>query len=130
MHGRSYPWTEAETRRALDLKRQGQGFEMIAAAVGRTTEAVKSRLKILNMSPEALADRKARYAARQARYRAAEPKATSGLAIRSNHRPSAEQVEERDTRFSYPRSFEQVYLGDPLPGQSALDKRNQEACRG
>lgn len=39
-------------------------------------------------------------------------------------------IAERDERFGKPRTFEQTYLGDPLPGQSALDKRNQEACHG
>ena len=37
--------------------------------------------------------------------------------------PSAEQLEDRTRRLLAPRTITAELLGDPAPGQSALDKR-------
>jgi hypothetical protein len=47
---------------------------------------------------------------------------TSGIIPRSE-RPPPEIITERDRTFSVTETFATRYLGDPLPGRSALDKR-------
>jgi hypothetical protein len=130
MKGRSVLWTDEETQTAVRLKADGMGVPQIARVLGRTAAALHCRFKFIALSPEQKAARYKKYHVKANERRRMEPKHSSGLHLRYIHRPSAEQVAERDERFSKPRSFAQLYLGDPLPGQSALDKRSMESRHG
>jgi len=41
------PWTEEEERRLLEMARRDKSKHLIAAALKRSTSAVKGRLKVL-----------------------------------------------------------------------------------
>jgi hypothetical protein len=126
MNGRSERWTEAEMQRLLSLKALGLSEEEIACAMGRTLNAINTRLKFLKLTPEQREARRARYrnADRERRKQDRVPIA------RNPHRPTESMVMERDRRFGMDRTIGQLLLGEPLPGQSALDKRNRELSHG
>jgi len=111
----------------LRLTVSGMGAEEIGRVLGRTCEAVRSRRKQIRLTDAERAERK-----EKARVRDIENRASCEAfgPPRFIHRPTPAMVAERDERFGQPRTFEQTYLGDPLPGQSALDKRNRELSHG
>jgi hypothetical protein len=115
-------WSDKDTETAVRMKAEGYSHPEIGARVGRSPKAVSLRFLYLRSTPE---QRRGRRGVKVRK----EPEITLNF-VSSVHRPTPEQVLERDIRFSYPRTFSQVYLGDPLPGQSALDKRNQESRHG
>jgi hypothetical protein len=43
--------------------------------------------------------------------------------VTQTDRPPESVIEERDRVFAVAETFEQHYFGDPLPGRSALDRR-------
>lgn len=114
------PWSEEETQTLLRMKAEGASRRLIAEHLDRPLGSVKSRIRLIGLTPGQLAERRAAIvasdAARKSRYR-------DSLVLIINSGPSQAQIAERDLRLSRPMTLSQIYFGDPLPGQSALDKR-------
>ncbi|MCP1832802.1 hypothetical protein [Bradyrhizobium sp. USDA 4545] len=92
------PWTDAEHRRMLKMKAEGHKWPAIGAALGRTEYAVA------------------------ARYR---EHASDGGISRNVRKAQSEAFIARQAIYDLPpRSLTAEFFGDPLPGRSALDRRN------
>lgn len=89
---------------------------------GRTVAAIKFRKYMLGYTRSYFPE-KSRTDTVKGFLRPREPVKEAGVT------PAA--VAERDRAYSAPRTIEQVILGDPLPGRSALDRmRESEAAQG
>jgi hypothetical protein len=114
-------WTPAETEIAERMKAAGHSFSEIGERLGRSRKAVQLKFLYLRRTPEERRVCRGKTVYRPSR---------TGMFIQVSNRPTPEQIAERDARFSKDRTISQLIMGDPLPGQSALDKRKQEACHG
>jgi hypothetical protein len=108
-------WTDEESEKAVRLKADGLSHPEIGTRMGRTAKSIGQRLLYLRLTPE---ERTARHAARKQRV-----SHVSHNFVRGASRPTSEQIAERDARWSHPMTISQMCLGDPMPGQSALDQR-------
>ncbi|MES5483604.1 hypothetical protein QMZ05_12670 [Bradyrhizobium sp. INPA03-11B] len=95
------PWTDDEHRRMLKMKADGHKWPAIGAALHRTAYAVA------------------------ARYR----EHTGDIGISRNVRKAqSEAFQARQAIYDLPpRSLTAEFFGDPLPGRSALDRRQQQS---
>lgn len=124
------PWTEEETQLALIMKANGANCPTIGRALGRSKRAVQCRFAFLRMTDEQL-DHRNQMLVRLRGNRSWPGIKAAAIPMRTTSgRPAPAQIAERDERFGKPRTFAMLYLGDPLPGQSALDKRNRELSHG
>lgn len=115
-------WTDQETLIARRLLAKGACNNEFRAEIGRTKAAAISRIKWLDDPQEP--------------YRSAERARKSrgnitGEPIRrrtGQPHPAPESVrEDAARRADAPRTITAWFFGDPAPGQSALDKREQRA---
>jgi len=120
MADRASPWTSEEVATAQRMKARGRKYRDIGAYLGRSKKSVELKFLYLRLSPE---ERRMRRGKKRLR-------SMTENRVRSIDRPNEMQIAERDERFGKPRTFAMLYLGDPLPGQSALDKRNMEVSHG
>lgn len=119
---RSKLWTADETARALKMRGDKMTIACIAEALGRTPKAVKVRLSKLLMTPE---ERERRN--KHERDRRAEQESgtrIAGVSFESMSKVPDTVLSERNTRISLQhRDLTAAFFGDPLPGFSALDRR-------
>lgn len=119
-------WTEAETDILRRLKASGLTNIEISAAMKRTVASVKERWRWINISEDRLEKKRLRT-------NAARDKVRGGPARRRVVLPEvrASVVEallrERDARICALRSLTAIFCGDPAPGWSALDRKQQGA---
>jgi hypothetical protein len=119
---RSKPWTADETARALKMRDDKMTIACIAEALGRTPKAVKVRICRLSMTPEER-DRRNKYE----RDRRAQENTTKIAGIKFEAHKSRVPdgvLSERNARISLQhRDLTAAFFNDPLPGYSALDRR-------
>lgn len=89
-------WTPYKWQIAVEMKQDGCDFEQIGTALGLSFAQVQSKFSNERYSPRN-ADAKVEMATR---------------------------LNERDSLFAKRRSLTAELLGDPLPGRSALDRRD------
>ena len=123
MKGRFELWTDEETQTALRMRDAGKSGPEIGHALGRTPGAVHARFKFAALSSEEKSARYKKYRIKALEREKNDRTCRSGLFNNRSARPTDAQIEERDRRFSRERTIAQLIMGDPLPGQSALDKR-------
>lgn len=126
MEKRTNLWTPEEDAVLRQMKAQGAAFRKIAAEVGRTWCSTVHRWRLLNIKDE---ERESR-SARARTYRAERRRRDSGYKERGADivRPLVvpdEVFVERNERLSTPRSLTGAICGDPPPGYSALDRRQE-----
>jgi hypothetical protein len=96
-------WSIKELRQALRLKRQGVTCADIASVLGRTTEAIETKLKCFG-------------------------KTRVGVPIaRSGKRPVSAAEEQIERNFACHRDLTGAICGDPPVGFSALDREFSKA---
>jgi hypothetical protein len=113
------------------MRADGASFPAITAALAQagieiSCVAVTGRHRWLTMTPE---EREVRRALHLANRRAQEAAVVKERVERrvASPRPSPEQLYDRDQRLALsPRSLTAALLGDPLPGRSALDRRQPQ----
>lgn len=111
-------WTKEETEAALRMKKEGRSPAEIAETLSRTPSSVISRIDFVTMPAERRQKVRDRINEYQRSFRAV------GL-VTIHCRPSVDLLEERDRLLSLPRPLTAELMGDPLPGRSALDRRQQ-----
>ena len=100
-------WTDAETDLARRMIRENYKEEAFQQALGRSKKAAQARVRQVDF-PRDRSMRTDR----------------NGLYVNSSVRKIPDEViAERDRRRSAARTITAFVLGDPAPGQSALDKR-------
>jgi hypothetical protein len=125
---RTIPWTQDEITRALKLRDLGMTNERIGAALGRSTKAIKNKFNVLSQTPEQRAERNEyERKRREGRYKTFARKAGIAFEAHKARVPDA-VIAERDTRYrASHRDLTAALFGDPLPGHSALDRKQGEA---
>lgn len=118
---RGRKWTDEEVAALLKLKTNSMPLRTLALRLGRTTTSITEKLRLINMTQHDRQKRRDRINMhRYGRY-----------AMKTHHivaapRPAPDALAERDIRLSIaPRDLTAVLLGDPLPGYSALDRRQR-----
>lgn len=112
-------WTQEETDILLAMKVAGFKFRDIADKLGRPAEGVKERFRYLHLTEDERAARRERKNALRFGKRTKPAKRVSYI-----RRTYPDFVfEDRARRLSADQTISQMLLGDPLPGQSALDRR-------
>jgi hypothetical protein len=104
------PWTDAEFLRAKGMHDSGMNYAEIGIELGRTKKAVQARIQ------------KGRW-----RDRYGSPFRETGLPQPSAaNRAPDDLLTDRNHRSGLaPRDLTAAVFGDPLPGYSALDRRQQ-----
>ncbi|SFM00153.1 hypothetical protein SAMN03159423_4831 [Bradyrhizobium sp. NFR13] len=115
-------WTEDQDALARRLFQIEASEETFREQLGRTKRAARLRLRYLDDAGFRLAAKE-----RKATARYAAPKKI--VSIASRPQPSGDQLETALHRNYAPRSVTASLLGDPAPGQSALDRRNTAEAR-
>lgn len=112
-------WTEQEDETILALRASGLKNEAVAIEVNRTHEGVANRFRWLKLSKEERAEyRREKSATRRSRAKVG--KICS--AVKLTYPPQV--FEDRNKRYAIaPRDLTASFCGDPLPGHSALDRR-------
>ena len=111
-------WSDADRATVLRLHTEKKSYAEIAAAVGRSSFAVRVKLRKLLMTPQ----QRAMYlATERRRYQSQVPaRDVESVGIR----PSEAELRDRNMRLmTPPRDLTAAYMGDPLPGRSALERR-------
>jgi hypothetical protein len=117
-------WTPDQVEMALAMKSNGHDVKEIAERLGRSVKAVQGKFEYIALNEEQREER--RQALRRRRI-------ASGIQSTRLHpngqttkaeRPSCDVLTERSLRLSaMPRDLTAAFFGDPLPGYSALDRR-------
>jgi len=115
-------WTAEETARALKMRRDRMTIACIAEVLGRTPKAVKVRICRLSMTPEERERRNKHECDRRAEQEVGTR--VAGVSFGSMSKVPDTVLSERNTRISLQhRDLTAAFFGDPLPGCSALDRR-------
>lgn len=115
-------WTAEEVETMYRLKRQGLSVREVAAAIGRSMSSVESKIEALKRNEMAQEIRRCQ---RREKYRKDHPR---NVSFRERPetilaaRPTPAMLTERDRRLNLPAPA----FGDPLPGESALDRMRIE----
>jgi hypothetical protein len=117
-------WTPDQVETALSMKADGHDVKEIAERLGRSVKAVQGKFKYIALNEGQREER--RQALRRRRI-------ASGIQSTRLHpngqttkaeRPSDNVLSERARRSAImPRDLTAAFFGDPLPGYSALDRR-------
>lgn len=107
-------WTPEQTAEIIELRAQGKRIKEIAQLVGRTSSSVESQLAA-----------RRRKAGEPPRSNGGRPPGPSAHTIGRRIAPDPRALAECAYRLSLaPRDLTAAICGDPLPGFSALDRRN------
>lgn len=113
------PWTAEEDATLREMTMAGNNYQEVADAMpGRTYAAVKCRMRYVNLTKEQFAEANRKKRARRvtpAHYRKWDE-------IKHTVAPP-EVIEDARQRAMAPRSLTAILMGDPAPGQSALERR-------
>lgn len=127
-HVRKHPiWTPEDLETLYKLRAEGRTYKEIGAALNRSPAGVKQRWRWLNITDEERASRAERNArARQARGGPLNPfivrrRSLPLLTVMPDH-----VFTDRHERINAPRTLTAIFCGDPAPGWSALDRKQQE----
>lgn len=119
-------WTDAEIAALVALKAAGNTYDEIAHVIGRSKRSISGKLEYLNLTAHQREER------RQAQRRRRIADGTQSTRLHPNGqivsagRPSSDLLHARDVRLAIPpRDLTAAFLGDPLPGFSALDRKHQ-----
>jgi hypothetical protein len=115
-------WTPEESALARQLMVIGASDETFREQVGRSKRAARSHIRWVD-------DAKFREESKERRQIAARAVPRVMTTIASRPQPLPEQIEAALHRNYAPRSVTASLLGDPAPGQSALDRRNTAEAR-
>lgn len=125
---RKHPaWTLDEIEALEKLKAEGRTYKEIGALLNRTPAGVKQRWRYLSMSDDERSSRAER--SRRARQSRGGP--VNPFIVRRRQLPAFtvmpdEVFTDRHHRINAPRSLTAIFCGDPAPGWSALDRKQQE----
>ena len=113
-------WNKADLAELQVLRSQGKISREIAEIMGRTEKSIRGKLEWIKLTPEM---RKKRYDAEaRRRMRGVRVRQPDGRLPRAPI--PAVVLEDRDRRYSIPpRDLTAALLGDPIPGMSALERR-------
>ncbi len=120
-------WTQDEDTLMQRMRLAGATFEEVAVQVGRAVSTVHNRVRWISMTPEQRAMRATRIRERK-REKPSHPY-LRGTGIRELNdyvriTPCPQALAERAWRARLaPRDLTASFMGDPLPGFSALDRR-------
>jgi hypothetical protein len=105
---RAHPITKEELQKAYHLREEGFSWGDITNALGRTNDrAIRDRLRRELGMPIARRT--------NIRIHSSGPR---------HDPPTQAALDERERAYAGEQTFSQMHFGDPLPGRSALDKRN------
>jgi hypothetical protein len=121
-------WTAEEVSCALEMRDREMTVEQIGSALGRSTKSIKNKFHVLSMTPEQRAKRN-KYERDRRRGRDKTFSRKAGIVFEAHKaRAPDEVIAERDARYSAShRDLTAAFFGDPLPGHSALDRKQGEA---
>lgn len=121
---KTVPWTDEETQRACKMRGDGIDTAKIGSILGRTAKAVKARLALIAQTDEQRKKRNAYERARRERdNKTFSRKAGITFEAHKSKIPDA-VIAERDSRYrASHQDLTAAFFGDPLPGRSALDRR-------
>jgi hypothetical protein len=125
---RTIPWTQDEITRALKLCDLGMTADKIGVDLGRSTKSIKNKFHVLSMTPEQRIKRN-EYERERRRDRDKTFSRKAGIVFEAHKARIPDAViAERDARYSAShRDLTAAFFGDPLPGRSALDRKQGEA---
>ncbi|MGM4906285.1 hypothetical protein AB8B21_05590 [Tardiphaga sp. 866_E4_N2_1] len=115
-------WSAEESALARHLMAIEASDETFRQQVGRSKRAARSHIRWVD-DAKFRADTKERHAT------AWREKPKKIVTIASRPQPNADQIDAALHRNYAPRSVTAMLLGDPAPGQSALDRRNTAEAR-
>lgn len=127
----SYRWPAGLWDRAKAMLDVGKSVEDVSVHIGVELQVLKNKIRWENMSADEIERRRIRmrenrrYQRRQGKgLREWDRAPRLQMERPSAIRPAPGVVEERDYRLSLaPRDLTAAFCGDPLPGYSALDRR-------
>lgn len=120
-------WQPYEWKKVTNLLSRGYSVPAIAAMIGRKDYQLRDKIRWEQMSVEKREERSAQLRARRTRQALEQKTARVHLEVVSTaKRPPDELLTERQHRSDLkPRDLTAAFFGDPLPGYSALDRKQQ-----
>jgi excinuclease UvrABC helicase subunit UvrB len=121
-------WTAEEVSRAIEMRDLGMTADKIGVALGRSTKSIKNKFIVLSQTPEQRIKRN-EYERERRRDRDKTFSRKAGIVFEAHKARIPDAViAERDARYSAShRDLTAAFFGDPLPGRSALDRKQGEA---
>jgi hypothetical protein len=119
-------WTDDQIAKLYRLKGEGKSVLEIAALMGCNRSRINTRLHYDRMTPEQRAAKRERNTKWARNEGGLAPRQGQPYRFRVDvaaSRPSDELIAERDRCLTQPRDLTAAFFGDPLPGRSALDRR-------
>lgn len=114
-------WTDEEWQKVVTLRAEGRDLEYIAGCIRRTVRQIREKIRWVEMPESKRAERRARI--NSWRNANNEYKSVKHIDQNSASKATPSMLAERDQRMLAPRSLTAMFMGDPSPGFSALDRK-------